>query len=97
MMKPATVFGIVLLSATVACGGGADENEAVDAVQETAPSQQEPTGTSGVEVAEPQPAAENMPQAEAALPNTASPLPLVGGIGALLVGGGIGLRWLRRR
>jgi hypothetical protein len=90
MKKLCSLVGSAVLSMmATACGGASDENGTASPVNGTA-------GTSGMDDVAAPPAAEPAERADApqpaALPATASPLPLVGALGALLVGGAIGLR-----
>jgi hypothetical protein len=81
--------GVAILSmAVVSCGGGADDNETMPN-EAAPPAVAAPVGTAGEQAASPAP--EPAPPA-GDLPATASPTPLVGGLGVLLVGGGILLR-----
>ena len=82
-----TIFslcGAAMLSiVAVSCGGGPDN----DAMQnnDVVTAAPEPVGTTGEQASGAAPVAD-------ALPGTASPIPLIGGLGALLVGGGLVLR-----
>jgi hypothetical protein len=85
-----SLCGVAILSMVVAsCGGGAD-NEAMQN-EAAPPAAVAPVGTTGDQATMAEPAPASAPTV-AELPGTASPMPLVGGLGVLLVGGGIVLR-----
>jgi hypothetical protein len=84
---------VVLLMVAASCGGGTAD----DAMQneETPPAAALPVGTAGDQAT----AEEQVPTsttAPADLPDTAGPMPFVGGVGILLVAGGIVLRRCNR-
>ena len=91
MRIPSGAVCIFALSLAVgACGNSSEVT--TDADDTMTPAAEAPTGTSGM-----QPAAEvrEEPVSEA-LPDTASPLALIGGLGVLSLAGAAGLRALRR-
>jgi hypothetical protein len=88
MKRIPSLCGAAMLSMVVASCGGAADNATTPAndVATVAP---EPVGTTGEEQ---MPAQRDADPAPDALPGTASPMPLIGGIGVLLIGGGLVLR-----
>jgi hypothetical protein len=94
MTKLAKWCGLAACTLSIsACGGGRDADEAQDQNQTASPVEAVgSTGTGQSTITD-----EAAPTRPDALPGTASPLPLVGGIGALLVGTSMALRFYRRR
>lgn len=88
MKKISSLCGAAVLSVVVASCGGGSGNDAMQNNDVVTPAP-EPVGTAGEEAtaAQPEPAAPSD-----ALPGTASPMPIIGGVGALLVGAGVMLR-----
>ena len=88
--------GVVILSMVAASCGGNPDDEAVRDEGAPAAAAALPVGTAGEQAA----AAESAPASPTApgeLPGTAGSMTLVGGLGVLLVGGGIMLRYIRRQ
>ena len=90
MKKSALSVGVIVLSlAGAACNDASDVATVDDSTDTTMT-----TGTSGAETAAP--AAQQPVEAQQTeLPATASPLPLIAGLGVLAVAGAAGLRMLR--
>lgn len=95
MTQLATFCGIAVFTLSIsACGGGRDAGEAEGQDQLAPPSEAVgSTGTGPSNLAEQQDAERTIE----ALPGTASPLPLIGGVGALLLCTSMVLRSFRRR
>jgi hypothetical protein len=85
--------GVLVLVGTVGCGGAPDDDARNMPAEEVA----QPVATSSI-ADETQPAPETTAAAaETDLPATASPLPLVGSLGLVLVGASLAMRRLRGR
>jgi hypothetical protein len=88
MKKISSLCGAAILSVVVASCGGTPDNDARRNT-DVATAAPEPVGTAGEEATAAQPEPAGAPDA---LPGTASPMPIIGGVGALLVGAGVILR-----
>ena len=85
--------GVLVLVGTVGCGGASEDNAARNMpAEEVAPV----TTSSTADETQPPPDTAAA-SAEADLPATASPLPLVGSLGLVLLGASVALRRLRGR
>jgi MYXO-CTERM domain-containing protein len=89
MKLSALAAGVISLSlAGTACDRGRELDTTDNRFDETTA----PTGTTGIA-----PAEEAEPASAQALPDTASPLALMGGLGVLALAGAAGIRLVRRR
>jgi hypothetical protein len=95
MIKYPSLAGALVLVGTLGCGGGAADGDRTTNMptEEVAPAVDTSSTADDAQPPAEMPAA----AADAALPATASPLPLVGSLGLALVGAGVVLRRLRRR
>jgi hypothetical protein len=92
MTKFLGLVGVAVLAGTTACGGAPEDDRNVNAPAEEVP---QSVGTSGTGNEAQPPTDAPAAVGEANLPATASPLPLYGGLGVVLVGAGFALRRLR--